>query len=104
MWFAYMRLGSVSTMICRTLPPYGSGMDAPFTLASRGRMNEMPRSYRSASLRPSPLSASCTMGTLLASYLRMLGGKVPGGSTRRMVCTTAVICETASSTFTLGWK
>ena len=44
------------------------------------------------------------MGTLDASYFRMLGGKVPGGSTRRMVCTTAVICDRASSTLTFGWK
>jgi len=44
------------------------------------------------------------MGTLDASYFKMFGGNVPGGSTRRMVCTTAVICDMASSTFTVGWK
>ena len=49
-------------------------------------------------------SASCTIGTDDASYFRCCGGKVPGGSTRRMVCTTAVICADASSTFTFGWK
>ncbi len=32
------------------------------------------------------------------------GGKLPGGSVRRIVCTIAVTWASASSTFTFGWK
>ena len=45
---------------------------------------------------------TCSIGTLDASYFWMLEGKVPGGILRRIVCTTAVICDIASSTFTVG--
>ena len=43
-WCAYIRFGSTSTCTCRTLPPYGNGMDAPSTVESLGRMNDVPRS------------------------------------------------------------
>src|SRR5437868_15402929 len=44
------------------------------------------------------------MGTLEASYFRIFGGKIPGGSTRRIVWTMAVIWANASSTLASGWK
>ena len=44
------------------------------------------------------------MGTLEASYLRILGGVVPGGKIRSSVCEMAVTWARAMSIFTLGWK
>ena len=44
------------------------------------------------------------IGTLEASYLMMLGGKVPGGMGRSRVCEMAVIWASASSTLAFGWK
>ena len=34
----------------------------------------------------------------------MNGGLIPGGSCRSSVCEIAVICATAASTLTPGWK
>ena len=44
------------------------------------------------------------MGTLEASYLMTLGGNIPGGRMRSMVCDDAVTCAIAISTLALGWK
>ena len=48
------------------------------------------------------LMLSCSTGTLDALYLITLGGKIPGGRTRRMVWEMAVTWAIASSTFTFG--
>ena len=44
------------------------------------------------------------MGTLAASYFRILAGNIPGGICRSEVCIVAVVCATAMSIFTFGWK
>src|SRR4051812_31486088 len=44
------------------------------------------------------------IGTLEASYFRMPGGNIPGGSVRRIVCESAVICAIAISTFAFGCR
>ncbi len=54
MCLEYIAFGSMSTITCRTLPPQGSGIDAPWTVASRVRMKFSPRSYRSCSVSPLP--------------------------------------------------
>ena len=73
-------------------------------VASWVRMKFCPMSNSSCSLRVSLCRPSWRIGTLEASYLRMLGGKVPGGMGRSMVCEMAVICASASSTLAFGWK
>ncbi|MNR34853.1 hypothetical protein D3C85_1526580 [compost metagenome] len=55
-----------STVTCRTLPPYGRGMEAPCTVASWVRMKLFPRSYSSCSGSVSLPSASRRMGTVEA--------------------------------------
>src|SRR5579862_3573874 len=79
-------------------------MEAPCTVDRPVRMMLLPRSNSWASERLSLDSASCRMGTEEALYARMNGGVVPGGSWRRLVCDTPVICAYESSSLTLGWK
>ena len=68
------------------------------------RMKFWPRSKSSCSLSVLLERPSCRMGTVEASYLMMLGGEVPGGKMRSMLCERAVTCASASSTLALGWK
>ena len=91
-------------MMARGLPPYGSGSDAPCTVESRVRMKFCPRSYSCSSGSVLLLMLNCRIGTLDASYLTMLGGKIPGGRFFKTVCETAVIWAIANSGFTLGRK
>lgn len=63
---ACSRRGSMSTMICRTFPPYGQGSLAPATVAMPGRSVLMARSYISCSVSVSLPSEACTIGTLAA--------------------------------------
>ena len=73
-------------------------------VASWVRMKFWPMSNSSCSLITGLSSPSCRMGTLDASYFKMLGGVVPGGKIFSRVCEMAVICESATSTFAFGWK
>ncbi len=96
--------GSRSTWIWRCLPPNGKGSAAPATEASPVRITVLPVSKISVSDSCGLVSASCTMGTVDASYDSTNGGVVPGGAARSKACDTAVICATASSGFTPCWK
>src|SRR5450631_893402 len=72
--------GLRSTMICRCLPPYGYGMEAPGTVTNCVLRKLSPTSLRSASERPD--SANCRIGTEEALKLKIKGGWVPCGSWR----------------------
>ena len=49
-------------------------------------------------------SASCTTGMLLAEYLMMSGGVMPGGSWRSCACMMDTTCAMAVGMFAVGWK
>ena len=57
---------SISTMICRCLPPYGSGADAPGTVASCVFRKLLPKSNSSCSVSEADDSASRRIGTVEA--------------------------------------
>ncbi len=63
-----------------------------------------PRSFSCCSFSPCPLNPSCSTGTLDALYWMMNGGVDPGGRLRSCTWQIAVTCDTASPTFTCGWK
>jgi len=55
---------SMSIMIWRCLPPYGSGTDAPGTVASCVFRKLLPKSYSSCSVSDGDDSASRRIGTV----------------------------------------
>ncbi len=80
-----------STMTARCFPPKGYETEAPCTVPSGVRMKLFPRSKISCSRSVLLERPNCRMGTLEASYLRMLAGNIPGGIWRSAVCMVAVI-------------
>ena len=101
---ARRRAGIRSTWICRVAPPNGNGIDAPATVASWARMNELPKSNSSDSPSLVDDSASCRIGTVEALYLSTSGGVMPDGIWRSVVCANAVTCDIARLMSTPGWK
>lgn len=61
-------------------------------------------SNSSASDSVSLVKASWSTGTLDAVYRRMMGGMMPGGMRRTMVCDAAVICAIAALTSAPGCR
>ena len=64
--FAATRPGSMSTMICRYLPPKGAGVERPGMVNRRRRMKFSPWSNSSCSERVFELMVSCATGTFEA--------------------------------------
>ena len=95
---------SRSTAIWRCLPPAGSGKRVPCTTLSIVRTRWFTWSKISDSLSVSLEKASWRIGTEDAVYRRMIGGMIPGGMRRRMVCEAAVTCAMAAATSAPGWR
>ncbi len=95
---------SMSTEICRALPPNGYGIATPGIETRRGRMKFMAVSSSAGSVMDGLDSPSCMTGMADAEYLMISGGCMPGGRLRSCAVPTATTSATAIGMLAFGWK